>query len=318
MSNSNKVVVKKVANYKMKLPPIKKNEDAVVVGYDVQRDPYANNLIIARKKSGKTTLVCNMALATMGNTTSFFVVSNTVNSDPNYAWLKKKVEQRGNKFYGFNGLFTDSKQNVLENLLAYFKKMDKLHGGGASRLDADDEAGYVDDQGDVSDDEEEEESKTIPSKHNSVFRMLEESEANVDTSEDRMGGKTRYLYPKFIIILDDLPRLQIRNSSVSTLLKQNRHYLCKTFLSSQYPQDLNPECYTNSDTIILFKGLSEKQLLNIKKNIALEDVGDEQFIHIYRNATSEPFTPLIIDRTPDTRLRCGFNVEYSFLKTQEE
>ena len=123
-------------------------------------------------------------------------------------------------------------------------------------------------------------------------------------SEEEEEALPKYRSPEYIFVLDDLSR-ECRLPSVSTLLKKNRHFKAKVIISSQYPNDLQPEAAMQLDYWILFKDHTRKKVDEIH---ALTDssLDADEFYKLYKFATEQPFAFLYVDRIDGT-FRRNFN-----------
>ena len=140
------------------------------------------------------------------------------------------------------------------------------------------------------------------------MNLFEES----DESEEEKEPKSKYQYPKYIIILDDLSN-ELKNRSVDYLCKRNRHFQAKVIISTQYPNDLTPSTWKQMDFILIFKGLPLDKINKIHKEADLA-IDLDTFEKIYHHATVKPYSFLYID-VRNERLRKNFNIEYRLKET---
>ena len=120
--------------------------------------------------------------------------------------------------------------------------------------------------------------------------------------------KPKKLSPKHIIVLDDCGN-SLKNSSVTKLLKINRHLHARVIVSSQHQGDVWQQAFRQFDNLIIFRGLSQnlEKLEQIYRNADLS-VSFEEFVSLYRFATINPFSFLYID-TRNNKYRVNFNKE---------
>lgn len=123
-------------------------------------------------------------------------------------------------------------------------------------------------------------------------------------SEEEEERPPKYRSPEYIIILDDLSN-ELKSTSVTALLKKNRHFKAKIILSTQYLNDTAPGSRKQMDYFILFRGHPKKKLEEIHRDADLS-IPLEQFSEVYKFATSEPYSFLYIDCTNGT-FRRNFN-----------
>lgn len=122
--------------------------------------------------------------------------------------------------------------------------------------------------------------------------------------------KPKKLSPKHIIVLDDCGQ-SLKNSSVTKLLKINRHLQARVLISSQHQGDMYQQAFRQCDNLIIFKGLSNniEKLEQIYMNADLS-IPFEKFREVYNFATIKPFSFLYID-TRNNQYRINFNKEIS-------
>lgn len=123
--------------------------------------------------------------------------------------------------------------------------------------------------------------------------------------EEEVERKPKYRAPEYLIILDDLST-ELKSTSVTALLKKNRHFKAKIILSSQYLNDLLPAARKQLDYCCLFKGHSLKKIEEVHRDLDVSIPVDE-FYRVYKFATEEPFSFLYVDTVSGT-FRRNFNV----------
>src|ERR1019366_7051136 len=103
---------------------------------------------------------------------------------------------------------------------------------------------------------------------------------------------------------------ELKNSKITQLIKQHRHYKSKVIISSQYALDLPPDSRNQIDYWLLFKGHGEKNIKDIyeKCNIPLSL---DQFVNLYEKVTEEPFNFFYIDKAK-SKYRRNFDKEVTF------
>lgn len=178
----------------------KKRSRESVVGFDYFEEPFCNIFILAKKNSGKTTLIFNMIqnLLKKGydQTVYFFVA--TISKDIIYEKITDMLKYNLIEYHCYDSVVNDDKINVLDAVLDNIKEVDK----------------------------------------------------------------DNYDYPENIFIFDDIS-FDLKNKSVSKLLKSNRHYKSKVIISSQYVTDITPSVRLQLDYCLVFKNLSKANLKNL-------------------------------------------------------
>lgn len=117
--------------------------------------------------------------------------------------------------------------------------------------------------------------------------------------------KPKKIAPEIFFVLDDLST-EIKSPQISRLLKIHRHIgRSKVLLSSQWILDIRPESHRQLDTILLFKGLSDKRLEDTYLNAGLS-VPFQEFEEMYKEATRDKYSFLYID-IPTNEYRIKFD-----------
>ena len=126
----------------------------------------------------------------------------------------------------------------------------------------------------------------------------------LDDEEEEKEKPPKYRSPEYVIVLDDLAN-ELKSTSITTLLKKNRHFRCKILLSSQYLNDLLPSARKQLDYFILFRGHPRSKIDEIHRDADVSIPAD-QFHQVYKFATQEPYSFLYVDCTLGT-FRRNFN-----------
>ena len=234
-----------------------------VRGRDLFPEIYGNIFFCARKKSGKTCSIYHIIDRCSTKETSVIAFVSTLNRDPTWKAIQNLCKKRGIDFTGFTSLRDEeTKEDILGSIVKTLEKQADEEKSEGSQATQPRRALYM--EGDDNDD---------------------------DTKTKRPKEKA----PKIIFVLDDLSG-ELKNPSVTELLKKNRHFKCKVLLSSQYWNDISLSGRKQIDYALLFRGLlqSMDKLEEIYKNIDLA-VPFETFVAIYRICTAEKFNFMWID-----------------------
>lgn len=246
-------------------------ETQKVKGEKYFSEPYANIFLCAKKKSGKTNLIWNILKNCAGKDTKIIIFCATIERDDTYKQMIDCLEKRGNPVVTYMSI-TEERVDVLKELLT------ELRETVADEDDAEIEVPY----------------NPFPFIKTMEEGLAEEAKAR----KKKKAKKSKYLAPEIIFIFDDLSR-ELRKTSVSMLLKSNRHYKCKTILSSQFPNDLQPEALKQLDYCILFAGHDVKKLAKFHIDLDLS-IPLEKFIDIYLEATNKKYSFLYVDTVNGT------------------
>lgn len=278
-----------------------KHRDAVkidkpVKGSDWFPEPYANIFLLAKKQSGKTTLIENILERTAGKRTQFIFVVSTIHKDPTWKRIVETWEEKGHDVYAYDDLY-DGKENVIQDFIDTQKEEGELE------LEQEENAKKMSGSG-VS---------TRPPPP-IKFKITPTIPMVVQNMQD--GGKStpkprkeRSLYPEWCIVLDDLGK-GMRDQAVEQLLKTNRHFKSKVILSSQDLHDLTPASIRNLDYVLAFGRVPAEKMEKLRENLLL-DIEPSQFAALYEDATRDKFNFLYISRSGGTdRFRKNFNYQY--------
>jgi hypothetical protein len=111
--------------------------------------------------------------------------------------------------------------------------------------------------------------------------------------------KPKKISQKYLIIMDDISS-ELKDPNVSILLKQNRHYKSKVIISSQYINDIAPQCRRQMQYYLLFSGINEQKLEELFDNADL-NIDFEQFVYLYKLATAGQYNFFYIGTNGDYR-----------------
>lgn len=91
-------------------------------GYQLFPEPYNNIFIVARKKSGKTTVIFDIVRRCASKKTNVVVFASTVHKDKSYVAIKEYCNQKDIPFVGYTSITED---NVLANIMDSLKDPDE-------------------------------------------------------------------------------------------------------------------------------------------------------------------------------------------------
>ena len=267
--------VKKINNVEIKPIQVEKVEKKDILGSELFDEIYANIFICAKKKSGKSTVIYNIIKKCCDKRTKVIVFCSTYLKDANWKEIQTYLEKKEieNEFYLS---IYDEKKNVLQELVDTMQTEEE-------------EEEIIKAQ-----EEEEQEDRVI---------LINDSEIRVSVKK----RKPKKLSQRYMIIFDDLSQ-DLKDPSVSHLLKKNRHMKSKIIISSQYLNDIPPMSRRQIDVYLIFSGLNLEKLQEIYKNADL-DLSFERFIDLYHDATSEKYQFFYVDASNCNYRRC-FNYQY--------
>jgi hypothetical protein len=249
----------KVNNIKIK-PLIHHTENPDdVLGGKLFIDPYSNVGIIAKKKSGKTTILYHILkkICRGGNyPTNVIIFSSTVNKDNTYKHILEMLKQKGSNVSTYTH-FIDNGENIVEDLLEAL---------GRPEI-------------------KEKETKKQPE-----FIKFENKE---DMEEEKTKSKPKKLSAEYVLIFDDLGT-SMRHKTITQLSKVLRHYKMRCFYLQQSLTDMDAPMRKQMDYALLFRNFNEDKLHNIYESLDLS-IPFDKFLEVYNFATKEPYNFLYID-----------------------
>lgn len=259
-----------------------KHNNLPVKGSELFSEPYCNVFLCAKKKSGKSTVIYNIVKKCIGKESRVHIFASTAFSDPTYKSITDYLEKHEIDYEIFTSII-EGGQNQVSQII------EELNQEAEERL------AFVLEE-DVTDEATEPEIVDF---------------GNVVRKKKRPKRKQKYLYPEHVFIFDDLGAT-LRDKSIDSLLKVNRHYKSKVIISSQYLNDLSPQARLQLDYVLLFKGLPMDKLAQVYKDVDLS-IDFNTFIQYYNVATKQNFSFLYISVRDET-FRINFSTELSIKK----
>ena len=250
-----------------------------ILGYEYFKTLYTNIYICSKRKSGKTTLLYNILKNCVSKKTNVVFFCSTIHRDDTYQKILEMLEKKKINVMAHSH-FIEDKHNILHGILA------ELDGQLA----------------------EEKERKTKKSSDHKVVGC------NFDDSQplQQRERKPKKLAPEWIFVFDDLGA-DLRDPSITQLVKVSRHYKCKVIFSSQYIHDLNVSAIKNIDVAILFRSFDEGKLLKIYEGLDVSCTF-QTFQDMYAEATKIPFNFFYVD-CRDGEYRMNFNSKFNLNET---
>ena len=289
----------KVSEKKVKIVKTKQ-ETKPIKGEDWFPTKYPNIFALAKKNSGKTTVVSNILDRCSGKQTKFLFICSTIDKDP--SWVK--ITEKWSKTHDV-GTFhdiMDEGTNVIQQ--------------------------FIDDQKTEDSDDEENpapEGKPAPANHPLTvadrirMRMSGDSQkgglahsttpSQLPQNTKEPTKKRKIIYPDYIIVCDDLGD-SMRNKALTQLLKTNRHYKTMVILSSQDLNDLLPAARKQLDYVLVFGRQSKEKIETLYDDLKL-DIEFNDFWELYSDATSQQYSFLYINRaSKEDEFRKGFTEKF--------
>ena len=268
------IQLKQINSEKVRPIPVQKIDNSKIKGCALFPEIYSNIFLVARKKSGKTSVIWKILKSCAGRDTKIIIFASTLYKDPNLIHIVNYFENKGNEVETYTSLKDDEGNNILSEVLDRLKLED------------------IDEQN-----EDDQSIKFVP------------IDFGDDERKEKSRRKEKFISPEYIIVFDDLGN-ELRNPYVNQLLKTNRHYKSKVIISSQHVTDISPESRKQIDFWILFGGHKEEKLKTIYDDADI-NIPFELFVKLYENATKQKYSFLYVD-SRDVTFRKGFNYLYNF------
>lgn len=280
--------LKQINNVKV-TPIIQNTNKKKVYGSDLFQDPYCNIYLCASKKKGKTSVIWNILQHCITRKTILFLFVGTLHKDPSWIKMIEWLDKHKIQHMDFTSLYEDN-LNQLDVILQKIAK----------------------DDDDDEEDEKDQSGGSIEIGNIKDFMPTWQVGGNDDKEEELekkpiKKSNPKVLYPEYCIICDDLST-ELRDKSVTKLLKISRHYKMKFIISTQYLSDLPPGGILQMDYILLFKGMDSKKLKELHEKSGMSTELDE-FIKYYQIATADKYNFLYYDKQNDS-FRKNFNLKF--------
>lgn len=263
--------VQQINDEKVEPIPIEKISPEKIKGYKLFPNVYANIFLVARKKSGKTSVINKIVKSCIGKDSVVHIFASTIHKDPSLLHIVEYLEKKGKEVDTYNSV----KEDKVDNLANILKDLQ------------------------VEAEHEELMKKKKKEKKSKLFNFGDE--------EEEKEKKPKKHCPKHIFIFDDIGN-ELKLPSIAQLLKTNRHLKSKVIISSQYLNDLSVQGRKNIDYWLLFKGHTLEKLETIYKDADLS-IPFEDFVEMYETATEKQYNFFYID-CRDDEFRINFNYKY--------
>ena len=217
------------------------DDNRPIKGEDLFSEIYCNTYICARKKSGKSSVLFKIVKECATKETTVIVFCSTVDKDRIHLAIKKYCKMTGIPYIGY----TSTKEEDVDVLNTFIHKLQE-------------EAKPKEDS--PSDEEQE------PVKNTHKFLMFGDSDDS--SGEERPTKKPKYKAPKYLIIFDDLSN-ELKSPTLTRLLKMNRHWESKIFVSTQYVHDLPIQSIKQCDYALIFRGQPLDKLQKLYRDLDL-------------------------------------------------
>lgn len=290
------------------------------LGDDWFKNHQANIGIIAKKNSGKTNVIGNILKHMAGKNTKFMIFAATVNKDP--CWIK--IIEQLNKKHGEENVIAETSYIVDPEFDDYNEETSYIGDNNLiSKFIKENSKKKVQEPKTLKKLETQKELKNPVQQIQSLnpYRSLSLAQQSqslnsqpqqpplqeIQEPEEPKQRKSKYKYPDFIIVFDDLAGEIEKSKEITKLLKTNRHYNLLTILSSQSLNDLNPRQVNQLDYMLMFANIPHEKVREAHEKLVLP-IEFNKFYKLYEDATKEKYSFLYMDR--DNHYRKNFNYLY--------
>lgn len=260
--------------------PIDKRQ---IRGAEISAEPYSNMFLCGKKKSGKSSVIFYLLKNFVGKKTKVIIFCSTFFKDKSYIEIRNWMKKNNVEYEAYEDLYEDG-VNKLQEII-----------------------NELDEEAKAREKAKEEEKEEEIDHHEVIKKLLGRTPHDEQKEkENKKEKKEKLLSPEYIFVFDDLSH-QLKDPSINRTICKNRHYLCKTIISSQYWNHLDKATRKQIDIFILFRSLPPEKI----KEIVLDSdisIPWERLYQIYRQATKEPFSFLYL-ATANDELRQNFNKE---------
>lgn len=277
---------------KTKVHPVKVDKVPLdkIKGSELFPEIYANIFLLAKKKSGKTSVINTIVQKCTDKLTKFYIFSSTVHRDATWKHIIKFLKDRGNEVQTYTSIQEqgcDMLKDILQELKEESERQEKEAEEAEKKAQAQGQApAYV---------------------YDPLAIKLYDSENEDEPHPDRPPRKPKKMSCEMMFILDDLGE-GTRCSSVAELITTNRHYKAKCIISSQYPNFILPNVIKNLDYLLIFgkNKIDKMKYLHTQVDMSIDF---DKFVKLYEDATAQKYNFLWME-TATEEFRKNFSLQY--------
>lgn len=267
-----------------------KNENAKTVrAHDYYSTPYANVCLLARKASGKSTVIYRALEQCVAKDTNVFIFSPTVHIDATYKKMmamlkKKKCNVIAREHFNLDGV------DHIEQILNMFGETDSET---QSQEDTTFSPPLLAFPGDPN-------YRVTNIRHNGDCTLVRRKPDSKKSGATKGKGKKKKLItPEHIFVFDDLSA-DMRCRQISKLLTKNRHFKTKVFIACHSVNNLEKMGLSCIDYFHVFPNVSKEKIDELKEKVNItfkhDSRKDSKLQKLYDYATAKPYNFLYIDR----------------------
>lgn len=258
-------------------------------------EPFCNIGILAKKKSGKTTVVANIIDRCVGPDTTVIIFCPNVFKDQAYKAIMDSLEKKGVNYEAYEHYLDEDGQNIVDEIIkadqASAREENDKRGSG--KIDKGPPTSIKQDPRFLTKDEQ------ITQHLQKMYGGGIKPEPLEDIKEDqpKTVKKSKYQELDYIFVFDDLSKL-LRNKSIEALSKINRHLKSKVIFSFHGVSDLPPITIGQLDYLLIFGKQPEERIEEVKNKLSISTPLEELLV-LYHKATEKEYSFLYIDVAKD-------------------
>lgn len=254
----------------------KGNKELPVKGSVLIPELYSTTFLAGKTYSGKTVVIDHLMKHTIDPRTTVIIFCSTVNIDKQWISIQKALKKRGIPCVTFTSLMDDETGcSMLDSLL---KTIDEKKAKRKSKEEDDNEKIVT----------------PAPVTTMCQFPKTIQEEEKKDKEIVLPKRKPKNRVPEHLLIFDDLSRDELRSDSILNLIKKNRHYDARVFISTQFVRGITPSTYTQLWYLYLFPGFSIEDVKLVYERIQTT-LKFPEFLELYQQITKKPHQFLNID-----------------------
>lgn len=258
-------------------------------------EPFCNIGILAKKKSGKTTLVANIIEKCAGPNTKVIIFCPNVFKDQAYKAILDMLEKRHIDYEAYEHFIDDDGLNLVDEIIAADRERAREQNEekkGMGPPPSIKEPKMLDPRFLTKDEQ-------IAIHLQKMYGGSIKPEPLPEVEEDKPKTKkvSKYQELEYIFIFDDLSKL-LRNRSIESLSKINRHLKSKVIFSFHGVSDLGPITIGQLDYLLIFGKQPEERIREVKDKLSIA-IPFETLLEFYKKATEKEYNFLYIDVAKD-------------------
>lgn len=265
----------KINNIAIKPVIVQAFDAKTVRGYEWFENPYNTCALIAKTKSGKTSVIYRVLEATLPKKSKIIIFCPSIKTDKTYRKMVKMLKEKDCDVKTYPH-FVEGKKSILDQIV------DEAEGNVPGKKD-----------------EEPEEMIGGQTLKDIMFNGKKKATKNPKKGDDDTEiTKKKKLCAETTIIIDDLSSA-CRDKSLTRLLCKSRHLKMRIFISLHAITNLMPSGIRQISNVLLFPNINREKIESLADNcgVSFKDDTKKRSIlwELYNDATSEPYNFLNLD-----------------------